>query len=84
MYNKGMKDEQAEEIIANLKDYFENPEDYSIYDLEEIFQDRDPFEFLWWTILANALAVANRGMITNTLAFAQNAKPMKSTTNKCP
>lgn len=46
MYNKGMKDEQAEEIIANLKDYYENPEDYSIYDLEEIFQDRDPFEFL--------------------------------------
>ena len=46
LYTVSMKDEQAEEIIANLKDYFENPEDYSIYDLEEIFQDRDPFEFL--------------------------------------
>jgi hypothetical protein len=46
MYNKGMKDEQAEEIIANLQDYYANPEEYSIYDLEEIFQDRDPFEFL--------------------------------------
>ncbi len=45
-YNKGMKDEQAEEIIANLKDYFENPEDYSLEDWEDIFQDRDPFEFM--------------------------------------
>ena len=46
LYNKLMRDEQAEEIIANLKDYYENPEDYSLEDLEEIFQDRDPFEFL--------------------------------------
>ncbi len=45
-YNKTMRDEQAEEIIANLNDYYENPEAYSITDLEEIFQDRDPFEFL--------------------------------------
>jgi endonuclease III len=41
-----MRDEQAEEIIANLNDYYENPEAYSLADLEEIFQDRDPFEFL--------------------------------------
>ena len=45
-YNKTMRDEQAEEIIEALKDYYANPEEYSIYDLEEIFQDRDPFEFL--------------------------------------
>jgi hypothetical protein len=41
-----MRDEQAEEIIEALNDYYANPEQYSIYDLEEIFQDRDPFEFL--------------------------------------
>ena len=46
IYNRTMRDEQAEEIIEALKDYYENPEQYSIYDLEEIFQDRDPFEFL--------------------------------------
>ena len=45
-YNKTMRDEQAEEIIEALKDYYANPEDYSLEDLEEIFQDRDPFEFL--------------------------------------
>ena len=39
-------DEQAEEIKENLKDYYENPEEYTLADLEEIFQDRDPFEFL--------------------------------------
>ena len=41
-----MRDEQAEEIIANLNEYYANPQDYTIADLEEIFQDRDPFEFL--------------------------------------
>ena len=41
-----MRDEQAEEILADLRDYYENPQDYTIADLEEIFQDRDPFEFL--------------------------------------
>jgi hypothetical protein len=39
-------DEQAEEIYADLKDYYANPERYSFFDFEEIFQDRDPFEFL--------------------------------------
>jgi hypothetical protein len=39
-------DEQAQEIRENLKDYYANPEDYSLLDFEEIFQDRDPFEFL--------------------------------------
>ena len=39
-------DWQAQEIREALADYFANPEAYSIADLEEIFQDRDPFEFL--------------------------------------
>jgi hypothetical protein len=39
-------DEQAEEIKQALEEYYANPEAYSIYDLEEIFQDRDPLEFL--------------------------------------
>jgi hypothetical protein len=46
MYNKGMKDEQAEEIIEALNDYYANPEEYSLEDWEDIFQDRDPFEFM--------------------------------------
>jgi hypothetical protein len=46
MYNRPMRDEQAEEILEALRDYYENPQDYSITDLEDIFQDRDPFEFL--------------------------------------
>lgn len=41
-----MNDEQAQEILEALAEYYENPEAYSIWDLEEIFQDRDPFEFL--------------------------------------
>jgi hypothetical protein len=39
-------DEQAEEIREALAEYYENPEDYTLEDWEEIFQDRDPFEFL--------------------------------------
>lgn len=39
-------DEQAEEIMADLADYYANPEEYTFQDLEDIFQDRDPFEFL--------------------------------------
>jgi hypothetical protein len=39
-------DEQAEEIREALADYYANPEEYTLYDFEEIFQDRDPFEFL--------------------------------------
>lgn len=39
-------DEQAEEIREALEDYYANPQNYSIQDLEDIFQDRDPFEFL--------------------------------------
>ena len=39
-------DEQAQEIREELKEYYANPQDYSLQDLEDIFQDRDPFEFL--------------------------------------
>ena len=39
-------DEQAVEIQEALAEYYANPEAYSIDDFEEIFQDRDPFEFL--------------------------------------
>ena len=39
-------DEQAMEIREALEDYYANPQDYTLYDFEEIFQDRDPFEFL--------------------------------------
>jgi hypothetical protein len=39
-------DEQALEIIEALEEYYANPQNYSLQDLEDIFQDRDPFEFL--------------------------------------
>ena len=39
-------DEQALEILNALEEYYANPESYTLQDLEEIFQDRDPFEFL--------------------------------------
>jgi hypothetical protein len=41
-----LMDEQAQEIREALEDYYANPEQYSFADFEEIFQDRDPFEFL--------------------------------------
>ena len=39
-------DEQADAIKERLTDYYENPEEYSLEDFEDIFEDRDPFEFL--------------------------------------
>jgi len=39
-------DEQAVEIREALAEFYENPELYTMSDFEEIFQDRDPFEFL--------------------------------------
>ena len=39
-------DEQAEEIKADLRDYYNSPERYTFQDFEDIFQDRDPFEFI--------------------------------------
>ena len=40
------KDEQAERIREALADFYNNPEEYSLFDLEELFEDRDPAEFL--------------------------------------
>lgn len=39
-------DEQADEIREAWEEYLANPEGYSLFDMEEIFQDRDPFEFI--------------------------------------
>jgi hypothetical protein len=39
-------DEQGAEIMEALEEYYQNPQGYSMQDLEDIFQDRDPFEFL--------------------------------------
>ena len=39
-------DEQALEILENLEEYYKNPQEYTLQDWEDIFQDRDPFEFL--------------------------------------
>ena len=39
-------DEQAEEIMADLEDFMANPGAYTMQDCEDIFQDRDPFEFI--------------------------------------
>lgn len=39
-------DEQAEEIMADYQDYLANPGAYTMQDFEDIFQDRDPFEFI--------------------------------------
>ena len=41
-----LMDEQAVEIREAWAEYLENPEDYTLADIEEIFQDRDPFEFI--------------------------------------
>jgi hypothetical protein len=43
---KEVEDEQAERIKEAVKDYEENPEEYSLADWEDMFEDRDPFEFL--------------------------------------
>jgi hypothetical protein len=41
-----MIDEQAAEIRERVRDYYDNPQDYSYQDFEDMFEDRDPFEFL--------------------------------------
>lgn len=41
-----MMDEQAERIKEAVKEYYDNPGEYSFQELEDIFEDRDPFEFL--------------------------------------
>jgi hypothetical protein len=40
------QDEQGEEIRERVKEFYENPQDYTLQDFEEMFEDRDPFEFL--------------------------------------
>jgi hypothetical protein len=39
-------DEQAVEIQELLADFYAHPESFSLQAFEDIFQDRDPFEFL--------------------------------------
>lgn len=39
-------DEQGAEILEALEEYYKSPLEYSLQDFEDIFQDRDPFEFL--------------------------------------
>lgn len=46
MDSKPQQDEQAERIRENVKDWHENPQNYTWGDLEFMFEDRDPIEFL--------------------------------------
>lgn len=46
MSEKPIIDEQAERIKEAVKDYHDDPDGYSLYDFEDMFEDRDPFEFL--------------------------------------
>ena len=39
-------DEQGDRIREGLADWMANPDDYSFEDLEDLFEDRDPCEFL--------------------------------------
>jgi len=41
-----LRDEQTERIKEAVGEYYANPQEYSLQDLEDIFEDRDPFEFL--------------------------------------
>lgn len=43
---KAPVDEQAERIKESVRDYYKNPQEYSFADLEDMFEDRDPIEFL--------------------------------------
>lgn len=45
--DKHTTDEQGDRIRENLADFWDNAEDgFSLFDLEDIFEDRDPIEFL--------------------------------------
>lgn len=46
MSSEILADEQTRRIKEAVEDYYENPEDYSYQDFEDMFEDRDPFEFL--------------------------------------
>jgi hypothetical protein len=39
-------DEQGERIMEAVKEYEENPQDFTMQDWEDMFEDRDPFEFI--------------------------------------
>lgn len=43
---KMSNDEQGDRIKEAVREYYENPQEYSYLDFEEMFEDRDPFEFL--------------------------------------
>lgn len=40
------EDEQTQRIREAVKDWEESPEEYSYQDWEDMFEDRDPSEFL--------------------------------------
>jgi hypothetical protein len=40
------QDEQTARILENLALYNAYPEEYTFRDWEELFEDRDPFEFI--------------------------------------
>lgn len=46
MNNTPETDEQATEIRERVKEYYANQEPISLQDFEDMFEDRDPFEFL--------------------------------------
>jgi hypothetical protein len=46
MTNKQIVDEQAEVIKERVKEFWESERQYSLSEFEEMFEDRDPFEFL--------------------------------------
>lgn len=39
-------DEQAERILENIAEWRESEYEYSLQEWEDMFEDRDPFEFL--------------------------------------
>ena len=44
--DKHTTDEQGDRIREALADFWENSDGFSLSELEEIFEDRDPIEFL--------------------------------------
>lgn len=47
MNNTPEKDEQGERIRENWAEARENFDEYTFSELEDIFEDRDPLEFIW-------------------------------------
>jgi hypothetical protein len=41
-----VNDEQSLRIAEGVADFYASPEEYSFADLEDLFEDRDPCEFL--------------------------------------